>query len=401
MKYLSCILLVLHSVCSYAQPNFQKLIAAEYWVNSSGLGNFTYVVAYNFSAGILQSKDTLIGLPTEMGPFPSINIRFDLGRNFIYRNRYIISGSGNVIDTKTRSLVVEASDDFVEARGDTLIFHRNNVIKGTGFLALDLKTGRYDFINHEEWDRDRDRRTAPDRAHYLSIDQTELPYKVCLHDTNGKEIIVVPNAGHGPNITSGGQRPTIETGWLNNHSFLYAIHQIKHLDSGRMSPGAAFFSKYILKATLRKYNIHTGVDDVFCVLDNLQQGDVNGRFFKDGAGQIIYRSSGLTYHLVDTIHNTLADYPFYKLGYGFSIANRHDKDGNVIRFDKVDIGRLWCANSKVAEGIMAVEYGPPGSNLGYPKGIMVWSRATNTWLTINIPWLCHIIGWIEERDPDL
>jgi hypothetical protein len=383
---LSITLLFLFTSC-FGQTKHQKLIAAEYRIDSPRVGNFTYLVSYNFANGNLLSKDTILGVPTNRKGIAGSYVRYDLGKNFIYKNRYVISGIGNVIDIKTKSLVMEESDDFISAQGDTLIFHRDNIFTGTGYLILDLKSRKYRFINQDKIDKDKDRRSSPDKVHYLSIDKSKIPYKIWLHNSDSKKRLVVKDAGHGPNIMYSSQFPTIETNWLNNHTFLYAVHETK-FDSEKNDYS---------KITLRQYDILTNSDQVFFVLDSISNGKTNGKFFIDNIGQIIYRSSGWSYHLIDTANHLLKNYPFYELGFGFSTANKTDQDGTVIKYNKIEIGKLWCSNDVVGEGVIAVEFGDIGSNLAYPKGIMTWSKQTNEWTTINIPWLSNILGWVDEE----
>jgi hypothetical protein len=387
MKTLLSITFSLLFANCFGQTKHQKLIAAEYRIDSPRIGNFTYLVSYNFSEGLLISKDTILGVPTNRKGIAGSYVRYDLGKNFIYKNRYVISGIGNVIDIKTKTLVMEESDDFISAQGDSLIFHRSNIFTGTGYLMLDLKTKKYRFINHDEIDKDKDRRSSPDKQHYLSIDQSKIPYKIWLHNSNSKKRIVVSDAGHGPNIMYSSQFPTIETFWLDNNCFLYAVHETK-FDVEK---------KDYSRVTLRKYDINLNTDRVFFILDSVSNGKTNGRFFTDNIGQLIYRSSGYSYHLVDTANNLLGEYPFYELGLGFLTANKSDKDGTILKYNNTEIGKLWCSNEVVGEGVIAVEFGDIGSNLAYPKGIMTWSKQTNKWTTINIPWLSNVIGWVDKE----
>lgn len=282
---------------------------------------------------------------------------------------------------------MEESDDFISAQGDTLIFHRANIFTGTGYLMLDLKSRKYKFINQNELDKDKDRRSSPDKLHYLSIDQSKIPYKIWLHNSDSKKKLVVNDAGHGPNIMYSSQFPTIETYWLNNHAFLYAVHETKFNAE----------EKDYSKVTLRQYDIINNSDQVFFVLDSVINGKTNGRFFLDNIGQLIYRSSGWSYHLVDTVNRLLINYPFYELGFGFSKANKTERDGTVLKYNNLAIGKLWCSNEVVGEGVIAVEFGDIGSNLAYPKGIMTWSIQTKSWTTTVIPWLSNIIGWVDEE----
>jgi hypothetical protein len=386
MKTLLSITFFLVTACSLGQAKLQRLIAAEYRIDSPRVGNFTYLVSYNFENGILLSKDTIIGLPTNKKGVAGSYVRYDLGKNFIYKNRYIVSGIGNVIDVRQRSLVLEESDDFISAQGDTLIFYRDNIFTGTGYLMLNLKTKKYNFINQYKIDKHKDRRSSPNKAHYLSIDQSKIPYKIWLHSSNGKKRIVVNNAGHGPNIMYSSQFPTVETYWINENSFLYAIHESKFNSEKDYS-----------KVMLRKHNITSNFDKVFFVLDSVSNGNVNGRFFTDNIGQLIYRTSGYSYYLIDTANNLLSSYPFYELGFSFSKANKSDKDGTVLRYNSIEIGKIWCSNEVVGHDIIAVESGEAGSNLAYPKGIMIWCKRTNKWISISIPWLSNIIGWVDEE----
>lgn len=392
MKTLLATILSLSLIHCYGQTEHQKLIVAEFRIDTPRAGNFTYLVSYNFKDGILKSKDTILGAETfKKNKDSSFTryVRFEFGGNFIYNKRYVISGTGNVIDIERKRLVIEEGDDFVSAHGDTLIFYRANIFTGTGFLLLDLKTGRYDFVNHDELDKDKEQRSSPDKKHYLSIDESKIPYKICLSSLNGLKKTIVFDAGHGPNITSGSQRPTIETNWINNHSFLYAVHKIGNLDSSQLDTSRQFNSKYLSTVTVREFDINTNSDKVFMEFENVKQGDVNGIFFKDKIGQTIYRTSGFGYYLLDTIRKKLVDYPFYELGNDFSVENDYNPTGSIIRYKKETIGNMWPSRKVVGTGIIAAERNG--------NEIRVWSDKTKTWSSISIPWISSVIGWIDEE----
>ena len=389
-KILLVSVLFFYFIQSNGQINYQKLIVAEFRIDSPRVGNFAYIVSYNFENGVLASKDTILGAETfkklEDGSF-SRYVRFEFGGNFIYNNRYAISGTGNVVDIEKKRLVIEEGDDFVSANGDMMIFHRSNSRTGTGYLSLDLKTGNYNFINQEERNKDREQRSSPDNKHYLSIDKGKIPYKIILHSLYNTEEPIVFDAGQGPNITSGGQRPTLETYWINNHSFIYAVHKIGLLDSSRIDTTERFFSKYLSKVTLRKFDIQTKSDSIIMELDNVYQGDVNGLFFKDKIGQTIYRTSGFKYYVLDTIQETLSDYPNYEIGHHFSIKNGYNPDGKIIQYQKKEIGNISAWSAEAAKGIIAV--------VTSSNEMRIWSDKTKNWLTINIPFISGLVGWIE------
>jgi len=392
MKTLLATILSFDFIQCFGQTKHQKLIVAEFRIDTPRVGKFTYLVSYKFEDGVLKSKDTLLGAETfkkqNDGTF-SRYVRFEFGGNFIYNKKYVISGTGNVVDIEKKRLVIEEGDDFISAQGDTIIFHRANIFTGTGFLLLDLKTGKYDFTDHNKLDKDKEQRSSPDKKHYLSIDQEKIPYKICLHSLTGMEETIVFDAGHGPNITSGSQRPTIETYWINNHTFLYAVHKTVKLDSSRFDTSRRFNSKYLSNVTIREFNINTKSEKVFFELENVKQGDVNGKFIKDEIGQTIYRTSGFNYYLLDTIQKIFVDYPFYELGNKFSVENAYNPTGNIIRYNKDKIGDISPSYKVVSDGVIAVEKSQ--------NEINVWSDKTKTWSTIKIPWVSSIVGWIDEE----
>nr|WP_068887128.1 hypothetical protein [Pedobacter panaciterrae] len=369
----------------FAQKN-QSLIVAEYRIDTPRAGNYTYLVSYNFSDGELVSKDTIIGRVVFKKERLSPPVRFDLGKNFIYRNRYVVSGAGNVIDLSKKVFVTESSDSFIEARGDTLIFYRSNAYTGKGFLHLNLKTGDYKFVDTVSR-LERDKIFSPNKKLNLTIDMSAIPYKINLNSAeNGKQTLV-KDAGAGP-FPNGFQRPKITTYWLDNNSFLYSKYN-------RLSgPGD------LSCVDIHLYDIMYKKDSVITILDSVKSGPryPNDIFVKDQMGQLIYRNSyPKHYHLVDTVGKRLLEYPYYQLGHGFSTVNLGSGiAGTELRYGETSLGVHWIRSNLVTEGMIACEYGDTGSNLGYPKGVKVWSSKTNRWTEIEIPWVSSAIGWVEK-----
>ena len=367
------------------QPLRQALIVAEYRVDSPKIGNFTYLTAYHFSDGAFVSKDTLVGYPTSRKGYLGSYVRFDLGSNFIHQNRYVISGVGNVIDMKERRLLLGETDQFIEAYGDTILFHRDNIFTGTGFMVLNLKTGKYGFINHKE--RERDNRYSPDKKQFLEVDQSAIPYKIKLTQTATKKSqVVVADAGSGPNLFTDSQFPTIFTYWLNDTEFLYSVHRIKYPITGEIKSDVE----------LRVYNTLTGVNSFFDKLDSLEKLWSNDRILKDGIGQLIYRSSSMEKFLLDTAARKLRPYTAWQYGHDFSADNSAHDFGELLLYQEKEIGRLWCTDITITNKAIAVSYGEQDSNLGYPAGIKVWTPQSGKWITVDLPWFCTIIGWRDE-----
>ena len=410
MKRFISFFLIFSFLVSNAQD--QRLIVAEYRVDSPKIGNYTYLTCYHFNNGRFDYKDTLFEAPTNQRGIAGSYVRFDLGENQIYQNRYLISGIGNVIDLKRKKLLLAESDEFIEARKDLLIFHRDNIFTGTGYLTLNLKTGKYGFINHDH--QRPEGNYAPDGKQRIYVDRSELPYKLVLFDSDRNKRMLVKNAGNGPEISGNIQFPTIETFWLNADEFLYGVHQ-HHYQKNKISKASvvADTAQHIngeeekhfelerlqgySKIFIRKYSVKTGNDIIFHVLDSVPFGSLNGRFYRDGIGQLVYRTPSFQHYLVDTINNKLEVYTYYQCGYDFAVSILMRTDtGSVLTFKEKEIGCIWSDNVRVANGALALEYATPGSNLAYPRGFQVWFSATQQWQVFNLPWICTIIGWMEQ-----
>ncbi len=381
------ILMVVYGADGFTQSKLQKLLVAEYRIDSSGSGKYTYLTAYKFKEGLFVSKDTLFEAPTTKEGIMGAYVVYGYyagGENTIYKNRYVITTNGAVIDVRSGKLVREQSDHFVEAIGDTLIFTRNDSITGKRYLALDLKTGAYDFIKENTWYKPRFGNSSPDNNYYLTIDRSTFPYKVCLNGYDGNRKVVVSDAGEGFYNSLSSQLPDVETYWLNNHSFLYVVHHLKRSAQ----------DKLYHKVDIRKYNLTDGSDDSFFTLDSIPQGVLNGYFYENGVGETLYVASSGQAYLLDTIHSRLLDYPEAKWGHHFT--TRSDKDGLAFKYKDMEIGTIWAKGVFIDQGVISTEYGETGSNLGYPKGIKVWTAEKKEWVTFDIPWISAIVGWLNE-----
>lgn len=362
--------------CAAQHNGIKSLIVAEYRMDSLGTFSYTYLVRYNFQQGQVISKDTILGAPVTRKDIYGSYVRFDLGRNFIYNNRYVISGTGNVIDIKTKSLVIEDADDFIAAYGDSLIFHRDNLFTGTGYLLLKLKTQDYRFIKDKSY-RSIKGLLSPDLKHGIMVDRSNIPYKILLCNSPNACKTIVDNCGSGTKMShSSNNFPEVATLWIDNSTFVYANHS-SNLE-------------------IRKVNIETKTDELLGIIDSVPPAFSNSHFSFDPNNALLFTCSKGTFMVAQNAKSLLALNERNHGNYFKSDLTR-DKMGVSISYKNEIIGKLWCNSYKAATttDYFAVEYGETGSNLAYPKGFMIWSVENKKWETIDIPWLCTVIGWTE------
>lgn len=319
------------------------------------------LVRFHFKNGELISKDIIFTSQTT-------DVRFDLGQNRIYQNKYVISSWGDIVDIQNKSLLHKSKGEYVGAEGNQIIIKVNR-IDIEGYFYFDLERKNYARLSlPSKW-------TLPG---LLSPDQTKSveggAFNVWLHRLKRKEKLLGSGFYVQSDISSSGtSRPPLF--WLDNERVLTQKNNgeivVLGID-GKITP--------VVK------------------IPNEEPAFSQPYFVRDGAGKIIYECSGKSFSL-DVENKTYTPYKWVALSSQFEAENERNKSyGHIIRFQGKEIGKLWGSvwNAPTTNDYFAVEYGAVGSNLGYPDGIKVWSSANGKWTTIELKWLNNIIGWIDE-----
>ena len=103
---------------------------------------------------------------------------------------------------------------------------------------------------------------------------------------------------------------------------------------------------------------------------------------RDGENQIYYQEIQRAWR-IDIAKRTFEPYLWEASGNDFDMEYQLNTSyGHVIRYRGGEIGRWWCESANTAPGYISVEFGPVGSNLGYPEGVKVWSAEDGMWTTI-------------------
>lgn len=389
MRIFLLILFITNHLILSAQDKIQKLIVAEFM---EGNGSFNYVTSYNFKNGIFIGKDTIIQIGDRKDGFKTSRVGFSNYSGIIYKNKYYIPSYGSVIDLKQSSIIkTEDGDHFIAIHNnsDTLIFYRNNSFTGKGYLALNLNSKAYDFITENTWYKPRKDRSNPNNTHYLELDRTNLPYKIWLNDYSGNRKLIIEDVKSGPAMYSDAQFPNIETYWVDNTSFLYVVHH-RLIDTLKKD--------MYHKVAIRRYNIDSDIDEEFYTHDYLSKGILNGYFKVDPMNHLLHKASSNDYYLVDLTHKKLSITNRFNVNANFEYSSKtaqNDFD-RTFYFNGNEIGNKWSNTVYATRNSIAITYGEYKSNLGYPKGLQIWTKQTNEWLIFDIPWVNAILGWMEE-----
>lgn len=349
--------------CSSAIGNSYSLILAEIGKDSNGEQTQT-LVRYSFHDGEMVSKEPILTKKTE-------ELRFEFGSR-IYQNRYIITYSGNTIDLASGQLVLKSNGHLLHIDGDIVAIKVDRSDE-EGIFEFNLRSHKYSRIKKGDFWLE---------PSFMCFDSQMSP--------NGQIRAISCNDGIWFRYLTGrkqklsgkfGHEGTVECSDMYHPIFLW-------VDNNRL-----------LTQLRNSHLVLASIDDKvepLVMLPDFKPAPCGPRLRRDGDNKIYYETSDQAW-LIDVNKRTFEKYLWEALGNGFDIEfNRNPLHGHRIRYRNEEIGRYWCDSAHTISGHIALAFGPVGSNLGYPKGVLVWSSENHRWTTIEVDFLAGIVGWVKE-----
>jgi hypothetical protein len=357
-------------------PGIEKnhsLIIAVY-DGQAASNHIIHLQRISFSGGTPGAPETIMNIVTQQAGDRSPRIRFDLGANKIYRNRWIITSYGNVIDLEQKKVLVDGHDQFVRASGDSIIFYTNDISRGKFYSVLDLKTGMYAQVKSPSF-----------RAHLgqdVQPDCTLKNFKLYYYPPSAQKVEIIKDAGFGEDISLIPQaKPSCPIYWIDNDNFLYPNYSSAH--------------DYV---SIMKVNFSTKMQEKVGGIDKLPENHRLSSFYQNVDGDIIY-SCARGHYKIDHAKKEVTELEFFSEGNGFSVAaDETDKKGRVIRSGENIIGTYYCLPGLTATttGFIAFPYEMVLGDEHYLQGVAVYSATAKQWKTVSDSDLSAVVGWIEE-----
>lgn len=350
-----------------------SLIVAEYDDNAA-VNHLQNIVNYTFADGAMVSKEILLSVPTQKKDVKGNYIRFDIGKNKLYRNRYIITGIGNIIDIKNKKVLLSEKDEFVAFNGDSVIFHTNDIFKGNYYSVFNLKTETYQKVTNANYNP----LPRPD----VEVDETVKPFVINVYAVSGKKEVLVKDAGYGEAqpLIGGDVKRKFAIFWLDNTSFLYAN-----------------FSKDQHALSIYKVETNKNTEKI-ADIDAVPATAANAYFELDAGNNIIY-SCGKGRFLVDVKKKKAEPVTFENVGNNFWVESAENaKYGRAIKFEATEAGKKWCRfdNAQTTGEYAAFQTDIVVGPERYPQGIAVWNTTTKKWVLLDASSIANIIGWVQE-----
>ena len=127
MRYIVFLAVVL-SGAGFSPPAEKRLslLLAEYDAQAAQ-NHRQHLWRFTFGDATVPVKEKVLTVEAQKPGETASWIRMDIGTSTVYRNRWVITGIGNIIDLQQKKVVSETKDRFVKASGDSLIFYTNDI----------------------------------------------------------------------------------------------------------------------------------------------------------------------------------------------------------------------------------------------------------------------------------
>lgn len=354
---------------SLSQSNIKQSLYVVH-VESSGKSQFRQrIFSYHFLNGSFTGRDEVLSVDGKREG--KDYIRTDRGSNTIYRNRYLITGIGNIIDLKEKKVLFDGKAGLIRCSNDSAIFYTNDLFKGKFYSVYDFKTNQYKEV--------KDLLFKPKPGRDVEFDKSVTPFKICYYPQGKPKVVLTADAGYGQQGLKDNFVPDPPMDWIDNDNFLYVyfnkdnteigIHKV-HVDSKTMTLiGKLAVTKELAPAQLSNVNNEKWM-------------------LRLGNRQI----------LIDLKAGTVTQPDYSNPEYGFSYACKADSKGRVIQLNGKDIGKFHFEGKNFAVGdntaafVKELMIGPES----YQSGLMTWNYTKKTWEPVEAEEVLTVIGWARD-----
>jgi hypothetical protein len=375
------------SSCEY-HDDLQRvsLIVANIDDSNSEFDRTQDLIKYDFENGEHVSTETIV-------TNPGGQLRFNCEKSRVYRNRYVITDFGDIVDITTRQFIHQGGS-------------------GPEYTRLLGLEGDYVFIYQP---------------------QTEKYYYFNLANLETREL-EDPGSWSLPGVLSpDGTMSVTSIGWNEGQIWLH------YLNGETEMLGEGFFVEYSLLSSSRSgvpllwlnnervltqksneeiviVTIEGSVTPVVNIdLNHLDyapseyKGALKAKLFKDFNGNIIYAISLIgpdgkfryNRFVIDVENESYSTYDpeWIPLGHKFEYSSREGY--TIIRYDGYEIGQEQCFTEGYEQTIKGhIAITRQESCDYYPTSVRVWSSANEEWTSMDFEfpvWITYssIIGWIE------
>lgn len=353
---------------SYAQNNTdESLIVVHYDANKKE--NVTQLIyKYNFVNNEYVGRELIISVDGLKNG--KEYVRFDKGQNTLYKDRYLISGTGNIIDLKEKKILHDGTGKLVGCSNDSIIFFINDVFKGKYYSFFDLKTNTYSEI-----------KTLNFKAiigQDVEFDRKTSPYKLEYHQVGKEKVILMEDAGHGA-VSSTDESTHIPLYWIDDNAFLFPY--IKTTD---------------LEGSIVKYNLLTKTTKIIGSFNSLSKIPATYKLIKGTNSYVEFYFKEKLY-IINPIKETMLISNYKEVDVNYSVEVEAKAKGRAIFYKGKEIGKnhfemnTFKTSANYAAFLKEVVMGDES----YQQGLSVYIVALEKWQNIVTIDIASVVGWIK------
>lgn len=329
------------------------------------------IVSYHFVNGIYTGKDELMQFDGKKDGRDYV--RVDEGQNQFYRQQYLITGIGNIIDLKNKKIVFDGKANLVRISNDSAIYFTNDAFKGKYYSVFDFKNGRYSEVTNLLF--------KPRKGRDIEFDKKQQPFHLNYYPQNKPGVLLTKEAGYGQqNLPGQKYVPDPPIYWLEDTIFMFPA-----------------FSKDGTQLQIVKVKIESRNVQVLGALSVTAL--VEPTVFEKVDNETVVLHCGGSQIVINPIKNTFSTPAQSTPVKGFSYATTFDVKGRSIYQNGKEIGKLTFDLNKfrVTDNMAAVVKMMVVGNETYQQGLQVWNASSKTWQRIDTDEIAAIIGWVDLK----
>ncbi len=346
-----------------------SLIIAHYDVQNLTTA-VQHLYKYNFVGGAYAGKEKLLTIVGKKNG--KDYIRCDIGANRIYRNRYLITGLGNIIDLESKKVVSDVRLNWIGYRGDSIIFFTNDAFKGKYYSYFDTKTNLLAEIKSPLF--------KALHGQDIEIDYQTQNRRIYLYPPSASKTLLINDAGYGEAMAQSDKSPAIPFHWIDNDNFIFPYYDVSR-------------NNCILTIVNVKDKSQQRLEKII----DIPKSRENSYFDHDAEGNLEYVCAKGKF-LIDIKMKKSTQVIFERIGNAFDVEYFEQPYGHAVKYQKIEIGKYHFDLRQIKSGksyLALYKLLMVGKEF-YPQGLNIWNSSTKQWTEIEADDVASIIGWIEK-----
>lgn len=364
------ILLTVLPLLQQAQEGLYSLLIAHAVNTEGSRNNFRQTIySYHFLNGTYTGRDEVMSFDGKKNGRD--NVRTDKGSNILYKDRYVITGIGNIIDIVDKVVLFDGKANLVRISNDSAIYYTNDAFKGKFYSVYDFNKKQYSEVT--------DLLFKAKIGRVVEFDKTVTPFKINYYPQGKPNVELVKDAGYGP-LRRSDDKYTADPPvfWVDDQSFVYV-----------------YFNKENTELAFFRVNVDT------------QESNLIGKtaISPDTRGSSLARYSDtelvMHYGYIDVIINLNKNEISVPLESkpvnGFSYQFKAGPKGRVIKHNGKEIGQFFFSSGYFAttENMAGLVKELVVGEESYQQGLKIWIKSKNTWISVDSEEVLSFIGWIK------